>query len=167
MATVTGTGDGPSGSCWNGMLVVADDGGRRHAVRLAAVTSLSDVDGTQAATLVRTSGNRSYVVGTPLDRILDALPKERPPEPEACIVEIARMRVLLGSLRLVVTRTMQALREEDLLADRVFREMREECLDATVGYGQDSDDDPLRSIICEMAVEEVTDLFSCLVPLDG
>ena len=58
---------------YGGFLVLVDTTGRRHAIRIGALTGLSDADDAQSETVVQLPGGRFVIVAAPLEDILAAV----------------------------------------------------------------------------------------------
>ncbi len=110
-----------------------DEDGIRHAVRVSAIIAASDADAMGNATIVQLPGGRFVVVRTCLEEVIQwmAGPSPAPVHAPPAVPDrdMLRARLLVSNLRAVWQRTMAALMEEGVLPSRVFRDMRESCVD--------------------------------------
>lgn len=63
-------GDMVAGERVGGFIVLTDEEGLRHAVRLGAVLALSDADGAGTDTVMQLPGNRAVTIRHPIDEVL-------------------------------------------------------------------------------------------------
>ncbi len=160
-----------AGSCERrgSTLVFHDEDGIRHAVRVSAIIAVSDADAMGNATVVQLPGGRFVVVRTSLEEVIQwmAGPSPAPIQaaPAAHDPDMLRARLLTSNLRAVWLRTMAALMEEGVLPSRVFRDMRESCVEAARAFGRDAG--AHHRELSAKGVEDLTALFDSLLPADG
>ena len=160
-----------AGSCERrgSTLVFHDEDGIRHAVRVSAIIAASDADAMGAATVVQLPGGRFLMVRTSLEEVIQwmAGPAPAPVQaaPAAHDPDMLRARLLVSNLRALWLRTMAALMEEGVLPSRVFRDMRESCVEAARAFGKDGGAH-YRELSAK-GVEDLTALFDSLLPADG
>ena len=160
-----------AGSCERrgSTLVFHDEDGIRHAVRVSAIIAASDADAMGNATVVQLPGGRFVVVRTCLEEVIQwmAGPAPAPVQasPAAHDPDMLRARLLVSNLRAVWLRTMAALMEEGVLPSRVFRDMRESCVEAARAFGKDGG--AHHRELSAKGVEDLTALFDSLLPADG
>ena len=157
-----------AGSCerHGSTLVFRDQDGIRHAVRTSAIIAASDVDTTRDATVVQLPGGRFLMVRTCLDEVtqwMTGFPSQ-PAQPPVADPETLQMRLVVSNLRLIWLQTMAALLEEGVLPSRVFRDMREVCVEAARTFGNSGG--ALHRAVGAKGVEDLSSLFAKLLPDD-
>ena len=76
-----------------------------------------------------------------------------------------RARLRTSNLRAVWLRTMPALMEEGVLPSRLFRNMRESCVESARAFGKDGGSHHRE--LSAKGVEDLTALFDCLLPAES
>ena len=161
-----------AGSCERrgSTLVFHDQDGIRHAVRVSSIIAASDADSTRDATIIQLPGSRFLMLRVRLDEVAEWLasaPRQAPSAGRSAAPDPDMMRacLMVSNLRALWLRTMAALLEEGTLPTRVFRDMRESCLEAARAFGQSGD--AQHRAVGAKGVEDVADLFAKLLPGDA